>query len=85
MNNFIIFLISAFLLGILISSASAQSVAATMVEKKCSKCHNLNRINKASKDAVAWEKTVDRMIKKGSLISPEEKDSIIKYLSALNN
>ncbi len=85
MKNFIVVLVSyAFLFTLMVSPAAAQPETKELVEKKCSKCHNLNRIKKASKDTAAWEKTVDRMIKKGALIPPEEKDAVIKYLSALN-
>ncbi len=85
MKNFIVFLVSCtFLFLLLISPASAQPEAKALVEKECSKCHGIAKVNKASKDAAAWEKTVNRMIKKGAAIKPEEKDAVIKYLSTLN-
>jgi hypothetical protein len=85
MKNFITVSVSfTFLFVLLISPASAQPETKALVEKACSKCHGIAKVNKASKDAAAWEKTVDRMIKKGAEIKPEEKDAVIKYLSTLN-
>jgi len=85
MKNFIVILVSGtFLLLMMVSPASAQPAAKALVEKECSKCHNLSRVNKASKDSAAWSKTVDRMIKKGANIKPEETDAVIKYLNTLN-
>lgn len=85
MKNFTVVLVScAFLLLLMTSPASAQPAAKALVEKECSKCHGMAKVNKADKDAAAWEKTVDRMVKKGALVSPEEKDAVIKYLSTLN-
>ena len=85
MKNFIVVLVSCtFLFLLMVSPASAQPEVKALVEKECSKCHGMGKVNKASKDTAAWEKTVDRMIKKGALIKPEEKDAVIKYLSTLN-
>jgi hypothetical protein len=85
MKNFIVVLVSCtFLFLFAAVPAVAQTDAKALMEKECSKCHNLKRVNKADKDAAGWEKTVDRMIKKGAAIKPEEKDDVIKYLSTLN-
>jgi hypothetical protein len=85
MKNFIVVLVSCtFLLLLMGSPASAQPAAKALVEKECSKCHSLSRVNKASKDTAAWKKTVDRMIKKGANIKPEETDAVIQYLNTLN-
>lgn len=74
----------AFLLLFAAFPAFAQPAAKALVEKECSKCHTLGRVNKASKNTAAWEKTVDRMIQKGANIKTEEKDAVIKYLGILN-
>src|SRR5215467_7543245 len=37
------------------------NMAASTMERRCSKCHNLDRIAGASKDARGWLATVDRM------------------------
>ena len=85
MKNFIVVLVSCtFLLLLMASPVSAQPAAKALVEKECSKCHTMSRVTKASKDAAAWKKTVDRMIQKGANIKPEETDAVIQYLNTLN-
>ena len=84
MKNFFVVLSSCAFLFLLISTASAQPEVKNLVEKECSKCHGMGKVNKASKDAAAWKKTVGRMIKKGAEIKPEEEDAVIKYLNTLN-
>ncbi|HPK53453.1 MAG TPA: hypothetical protein PK114_03275 [Smithellaceae bacterium] len=81
---FTVFVCCAFLFSIAAFSTWAQPAAKALVEKECARCHGIAKVNKASKDAAAWEKTVDRMIKKGANIKAEEKDAVIKYLSTLN-
>jgi hypothetical protein len=83
-NLIVIFVGCTFLLLLMASPASAQPAAKALVETECSKCHSLSRVNKAVKDGAAWKKTVDRMIKKGANIKPEETDAVIQYLNTLN-
>jgi len=66
------------------SSIFAQQAAKAIVDEQCSKCHSLKRVYSASKNAAAWEKTLDAMIKKGATINPDEKDSVLKYFNTLN-
>jgi hypothetical protein len=61
-----------------------QSATKAIVDEQCSKCHSLKRVYNANKNAAAWEKTIDAMIKKGATINPEEKDPVLKYLNTLN-
>lgn len=62
----------------------AQPAAKALVDDACSKCHWIKKVYSADKNAAEWEKTVDRMIKKGANIKPEDKDAVIKYLNTLN-
>ncbi|MGA2525749.1 MAG: hypothetical protein ABSF79_03935 [Smithellaceae bacterium] len=85
MKMFFVVLISGvFLLLPATTPLFAQPAAKSLVDKECSKCHNTKRIYSANKKAGEWEKTVDRMIKKGAKIKPEEKDAVMKYLNTLN-
>ena len=85
MKIFFVVLISGiFLLMFATTALFAQPAAKSLVDNECSKCHNTKRIYSANKKAGEWEKTVDRMIKKGAKIKPEEKDAVIKYLNTLN-
>lgn len=53
----------------------------SLVQERCSQCHGLGRVERASKDQAGWETTVDRMISKRSgLLNAEERDAVVAYL-----
>src|SRR5579862_3957399 len=59
------------------------NMAATTMEKRCSKCHNLDRIVGARKDAPGWFATVKRMrALPNSGISAEDSRVIVSYLAS---
>jgi len=64
--------------------ALAQPAGKAMVDNACSKCHSLKRVESALKNAAEWETTLDRMIKKGAKVKPEEREAVLKYLNGLN-
>ena len=57
-----------------------------LVEKTCTKCHDLGRVRAAFgvKDQAAWSATVDRMLSKPNApaVSHEEHGAIIDWLAA---
>jgi ferredoxin-NADP reductase len=58
-------------------------MAAATMEKRCSKCHNLDRIAGARKDARGWLATVNRMrAQPDSGISEEDSRIIVSYLAS---
>lgn len=58
-------------------------MAASTMEKRCSKCHNLDRIVGAHKDAPGWLATVNRMkALPDSGISEEDARIIVSYLAS---
>jgi cytochrome c5 len=54
----------------------------TIVETKCTQCHDLTRVQTAKKDRSGWEDTVARMESNGLQVTPEEKSAAIDYLTA---
>lgn len=55
---------------------------ASLVQSKCTVCHNLDRVNAASKDLAGWQSTINRMIDShGAEITPEEQSAIAIYLA----
>ena len=59
------------------------NMAASTMEKRCSKCHNLDRIVGAHKDAPGWLATVNRMkALPDSGISEEDARIIVSYLAS---
>jgi ferredoxin-NADP reductase len=64
-------------------AAIDMNMAASMMEKRCSKCHNLDRIVGARKDAKGWLATVNRMrALPNSGISEDDSRTIISYLAS---
>ena len=57
-----------------------------LVEKTCTKCHDLGRVRAAFgvKDQAAWSATVDRMLSKPNApaVSHEEHGAIIDWLAS---
>lgn len=64
--------------------AFAQPPGKAIVDNACSKCHNTKRIYSASKNPAEWEATLDRMIKKGAGVKPEERATVLQFLNTLN-
>jgi ferredoxin-NADP reductase/mono/diheme cytochrome c family protein len=59
------------------------NLAAATMEKRCSKCHNLDRVAGARKDARGWLATVNRMkTLPDSGISEEDSRIIVSYLAS---
>lgn len=78
-------LVSGLFLGTLsVGAAFAQPAGKAIVDNACSKCHGIKKVESATKNAAEWEVTLDRMIKKGAKVKPEEKDAVLKYLNTLN-
>ena len=48
----------------------------------CTSCHNLSQIVGEKKPAKAWARTVDEMVSRGSGVTPEQVDTLVKYLAA---
>lgn len=60
--------------------APAEVDVEALIAEKVAGNHDLNRIFNAQKTREEWNATLDRMIKYGAMISPEEKEIIISFL-----
>jgi ferredoxin-NADP reductase len=59
------------------------NMASDLTQKRCSKCHNLDRVVGARKDAQGWVATVDRMRQiPGAGISEADAQIIVSYLAS---
>ncbi len=57
-----------------------------LMQKRCSRCHTLDRVVGARKDATGWSATINRMRSlPGSHISEEDATSILTYLVAADS
>jgi len=82
MNKYIILIFPVLLFAGFLYAVDDKS---GLVTGKCDTCHSIDKIckNIGKKDSSAWEKTIDRMIKKGAKVSGDEKKEILAYLPGL--
>jgi cytochrome c5 len=53
-----------------------------LVKDRCVGCHDLTRVEAATKTEADWASTVQRMVDKGTRLSEEEQAAIVQYLAA---
>ena len=53
----------------------------SLLEERCTKCHDLGRVERASKTEEEWKATVERMVGKGAQLNQAEQEQVIKYLA----
>ncbi len=62
-----------------------EEIGKTLVDKKCSFCHNLERVYQARKSEDEWRVTVERMIrnsKNPDFLTEKETEEVVKYLAS---
>ena len=52
-----------------------------LVESRCTKCHDLERVKAAKKSADEWKTNVERMVGKGAELNDAEQEVVAKYLT----
>jgi hypothetical protein len=52
-----------------------------LLEERCTKCHDLGRVEQAKKTEEEWKATVERMVGKGAQLSQAEQTLVIQYLA----
>lgn len=55
--------------------------AKSLLEERCTRCHDLGRVEKANKTEEEWKATVERMVGKGAQLSQAEQTLVIRYLA----
>jgi len=53
----------------------------TLLEERCTECHDLERTTSQQKTRAEWEETVSRMIDRGAELNEEEKTVLVDYLA----
>ena len=53
----------------------------SLVEERCTRCHDLGRVERAKKTEEEWKATVERMVGKGAQLNQAEQELVIKYLT----
>ena len=62
------------------NTAPPTTDGATLLNKRCTACHTLERVESKHKLQDEWKKTVDRMVEKGAVLDPKELDALVEYL-----
>jgi competence ComEA-like helix-hairpin-helix protein len=55
--------------------------AKALVEGACAECHGLDQVVQSGMSASDWRATVNRMVKKGASLAPDQIDTVVEYLS----
>ena len=53
----------------------------SLLEERCTECHDLGRVERTTKTEEEWEATVKRMVEKGAVLSQADQELIIQYLA----
>ncbi len=53
----------------------------TLLEERCTRCHDLGRVERAKKTEEEWKATVERMVGKGAQLKQAEQGLVIQYLA----
>src|SRR5271165_2209203 len=56
--------------------------AKATVESACSDCHGLDKIVDNPETSVKWRATVNKMVRKGAMLTDAEIDAVVDYLAA---
>ncbi len=60
---------------------AAAPTGASLMDSRCTVCHNTDRIKTAKKSFAQWEATVVKMTTKGAKLTADEKKMLIEYLA----
>ena len=52
-----------------------------LVQERCSECHDLARVQSASKSRQEWQSTVERMVELGAELNEAEQAAVVDYLA----
>lgn len=63
------------------SGGSPTNDGASLLQTRCTVCHNLDRVMNEKNSRAQWERIVDKMIQKGAQLNDTEKTTLIDYLA----
>ena len=63
-------------------AASMAQQGPAVVNTRCTLCHSGDLITQQRLDRAAWTRVVDKMIKWGAPVNPEEREALLNYLAA---
>jgi len=62
-------------------AATTNLDGATLVQKRCTVCHSVSRIESSNRSAAEWKTIVDKMISRGAQLTPQEETVVVNYLA----
>lgn len=62
--------------------ASMAQQGLAFINARCTLCHSDDLITQQRLDRATWTRVVDKMIKWGATVSPEEREFLLTYLAA---
>ena len=54
---------------------------ASLLQERCTVCHDLGRVEQAKKSADEWKATVTRIVGKGAKLDQAEQEAVIQFLA----
>ena len=64
-----------------VGSTAAIADGKTLLETRCTACHTLARVVTVKASAAQWKQTVDMMIQRGAVLTPDEETVLVQYLA----
>lgn len=64
-----------------VSATSVPVDGQTLMQTRCTECHSLSRVISSHMTASQWQRTVDKMIRNGAQITPQEEQVLVDYLA----
>jgi uncharacterized membrane protein len=64
------------------ASSTGNDEVKALIDERCSVCHSANQVYRANYDEAGWSDVIDTMIKRGAVVSEEEKALMIEWLLA---
>ena len=64
------------------ASEGATIDSESLLQRRCSVCHTLERVDAATKDRAGWLATIDRMRTKGAAVNDAESQQLADYLES---
>jgi hypothetical protein len=53
----------------------------SLLQERCTRCHDLGRVERSKKTEEEWKATVERMVGKGAQLDEAEQELLIQYLA----
>ncbi len=64
-----------------VSSSSTPADGQSLLQTRCTQCHSLSRVTTSQQNSTQWKATVDKMIRNGAELTPQEEQVLVNYLA----